>query len=571
MNRRELEDAIRKEVEKWADAEVKFAEGGKHGKAKLSFGGKMLAQPYSLTPSDGNAIVVHLGQVRRALRQLGAKRSEPEPSEAEERKQYHKPNGGAQAREHHTNGEKAKPKPSLADQLTAIADRAPGMESVADLGAGTAHPEEVIVPQSVLDAGAKLAGQTIIGTIEKGPSKQQIARESAAKIVDGIYFGLPMEVYREVPRLGASGLQDLNASPGDFWEGSWLNPDRDAEEELDDEEEAKKKVDHLVIGEAYHCARLEPDQFELRYAREPGKADFPAKGMLTSDAAVKAALKELGCQQTFTGETIPERCQRLLDQGYEGTIMPLVKAQFRETLNGRTALPGKTYDEIVRDMERIRNHAEVGPLLEDGFSEVSVFWTDKNNIQRKARFDRLAYERWIDFKTFDNPRRKRLEKAIADAVQYNRYYVTAASYLEASEAVRTAGLQIIGEATEEQRDLIARLQLKPEQQECWFVFQQKKGVPNLLAYEFIFYDVPDAIEYVWDTGATEEAKARAHDATRRPTLIYQKGLAEIDYGKRLFAMYSQVYRPGEPWAYLEARGTINDSSFNPKWLEGLYD
>lgn len=397
-------------------------------------------------------------------------------------------------------------------------------------------------------------------------------REHAAKIVDGIYFGLPMEVYREVPRLGASGLQALNVSAGDFWNDSWLNPDRASEEgDEEDEKEAEKQAKHLLVGEAYHCARLEPDQFEARFAREPTKADYPAKDLLTSDAAVKSQLKRLGKQQTVTDETLAERCKRLFDAGFEGTVFPLIKAQFLEGLNGRKAIPAKVWDEIVRDMERIRNHSEIGPLLSDGFAEVSVFWTDENNIQRKARFDWLSYKHWADLKTFENPRRKRLDRAIAEAVQYNRYYVTAASYLEASDAIRLGKVQIVGEASEEQRDLIARLQIKPEQQACIFVFQQKKGVPNLLAYEFVFYDVPDAIENEWDTGASEEAQAAGHAATRRPTQIYQKGRAEIDYAKRLFAHYSAVYRPGEPWAPLEARGKINDSSFNPKWLEGLYD
>lgn len=398
-------------------------------------------------------------------------------------------------------------------------------------------------------------------------------RELAAEIVDGIYFGLPMAVYREVPRLGATDLCNLNVSAGDFWAKSWLNPDRNGEDEDEDEE---KKEKWAIIGEAYHCARLEPDQFELRFCRKPTKADYAEQaqqhGACWNGKQVEAALAKAGePKKKATDAGVADQAARLRETGYKGVIWPLIEAEHEAERNGRTALDGKVWDEIARDMERLRSNPEIAPLLEAGFAEVSVFWTDANNIQRKARFDWLAYEHWVDFKTFDNTRRLRLEKAIANAVQYNRYYLTAASYLEASEAVRTGGLQIIGDATEEQRDLVARIRLKPEQQDCEFVFQQKKGVPNLLSQTFTFYAVPDAIENEWDTGASEEAKARGHEATRRPTKIYQKGKAEIDYAKRLFAHYSTVYQPGEPWAPLEARGRITDLMFNPNWLEGLYD
>jgi hypothetical protein len=84
----------------------------------------------------------------------------------------------------------------------------------------------------------------------------------AEPIVDGIYFGLPMEVYLAVPRLSASGMQKLCASPAAFWKEVWLNPERAADP---DEEETKAQQ----LGKAYHCARLEPERFHDAYVREP--------------------------------------------------------------------------------------------------------------------------------------------------------------------------------------------------------------------------------------------------------------------------------------------------------------
>jgi hypothetical protein len=399
--------------------------------------------------------------------------------------------------------------------------------------------------------------------------------ELAAQIEDGIYFGLPMEVYLLTPRLGASDLADLNASPADFWNGSWLDPDRDVAD--DDDEDAEKKAKHLIIGEAYHCARLEPDEFFNRFARQPCKADYAEQaksvGACWNGREIEAQLEGYGLPKKSKDDTdgVASQARRLRDAGYEGVIWPLVMSDFAFECGTRQPIEAKVWDEITRDMERLKGAPEIADKLTGGAAEVSVFWTDKNNIQRKARFDYLKVELWSEMKTFDNSRRKRLDQAIADAVRFYRYYLTAASYREASEAIRTGGLQIKSGATDQQREMIAKIQISTVEQECWFIFQQKGGAPNVLARKFEFFDVPAAIENSWDTGADEEAVQRGHDATRRPTQIYQKGIAEIDYAKRMFVMYSQIYRPGQPWAPYEPLGVISDTAFNPNWLEGRYE
>jgi hypothetical protein len=408
---------------------------------------------------------------------------------------------------------------------------------------------------------------------EAEPSKAEQIRTAAAEIVDGIYFGLPMEVYLEVPRLGASDLQALNVSPADFWAGSWLDPERTSAADEDEDQERRKK--HLLIGEAYHCARLEPDAFAERFCRQPCKADYADQakelGACWNGKEIEAQLAALQLpKKQATDSGVADQARRLRDAGFEGVIWPLIEADFRFENEGLKALDARIWDEIMRDMERLRGSEAVASKLK-GEPEVSVFWTDRNGIQRKARFDNLDVDKWSDLKTFDNPRGKRLENAIRDAVQYNRYYLTAGAYLEASEAIRNGRVQIIGEATERQREIIAKIQIRPDIQDCWFIFQQKRGVPNLLARRFIFFDVPPTIEHSWDSGASEEAKARGHDATRRPTQIYQKAMNEIDYAKKMFVMYSEVYRPGVPWAPIEPEGSIDDSDFSPSFLEGRYD
>lgn len=407
--------------------------------------------------------------------------------------------------------------------------------------------------------------------IDQTPSRQERVLAEAEAIVDGVYFGLDFDVYLAVPRLGGGSICDLCVSAGTFWANSWLNPDRVLEVE-DEEEKLFRRV-----GRAYHCARLTPDLFPTQFARQPCKADYAEAAKLPAGACwngkdIEAQLAARNLPKKFKDDAgVADQGQRLEKAGYKGVIWPLIEARFWADIEGRTnpptVIPAKQYDEITRDMGRLRGSPAVSAKLK-GEPEVSVFWTDQHGLKRKARFDSLDRTHWADIKTYDNTRGKRLDQAIADSVRFNRYHVVAAHYREASEAVRTLGLPIVGEATDRQRKLVAEIQIKPEAQDCWFIFQEKNGVPNLLARQFRFMGLPFGVEESWDVGASEHAKAKGHAALTRPTQIYQLAMAEIDHALRQFALYSEVYRAGQPWAPIEPIGTIDDIDFSPFWLEG---
>jgi hypothetical protein len=385
------------------------------------------------------------------------------------------------------------------------------------------------------------------------------AQVAVEDIVDGVYFGLPDTVYHAVPRLSGSYLQLLCVSPATFWAKSWLNPER---EELDEDETKAQQ-----LGKAYHCARLEPERFHSAYCRAPDKAEYGDQ-LLTSDAAIKAELKALNEQQTMGTETIVERAKRLVAAGCEKPIWALVMDEHEQQRAGRIAIPAKYFDQIEQDMERIAGNSEIAALLNGGQAEVSIFWTDEHGLKMKARLDYLTPTHWSDLKTFDNSRGKVLAQALSDFVRFNRTYVQAAVHREAVEAVRTAGLDVQGAATDEQRALVAQLRTKPEPLDCWFVFQEKNGIPNLLARQFVFFDVPEAVTNSWDTGADEEAIAAGHAATMRRTGLYSRAQWEVRHAKETFVLYAESYQPGRPWFPLESVGRFSDLDFNTHWIEG---
>jgi hypothetical protein len=441
---------------------------------------------------------------------------------------------------------------------------------IADMGNPfDAALDEVIPPPPTKEQAAKTTANRAAVAIseqdtvdDQDQAAQQAERIAALQaqidaIADGVYFDLPAEVYHAVPRLSASGLQKLCVSPATFWKGSWLDPERP---ELDDESTKAQ-----VLGKAYHTARLEPQLFDSLYTRQPDKADFPRNTLFTGTDMGKA-LELMGLKKTGS---VGEQAERLVEGGYTGPIWHVVLAEWEAERNGRTPIPGVLFDQIVADMERIRGNGEIAELLSGGEAEVSIFWTDQHGLKMKSRVDYLTAAHWADFKTFDNTRGAELEQALASAVRYNRYHVQAVTYRDAVEAIRTGGLQIMGEATDAQRTLVAAIQIRPGELACWYIFQEKGGVPNLLAYEFPFFDVDTYRRYETEALAVdEEHLENSLRLQRTATGLHRRGAADAEKAKRDFVLYSQVYDPGRPWFPIKARGVFDDALFNDYWLKG---
>lgn len=566
---KEIADAIKREVEEWPGAEVDIVESKGHPKAKLKFGGKIMPVTFSATPSSSRSVHHTLADVRRALRKMGAERPKPDPTPDEDEAPYRPKNDGAAKRQIPTVTEKARPQPDVADQLVdaGVATEAQAKQAAATKEQSAGKPDAVQGKASAdTYTRAKAMDELIAGDadlIDEESAEDRLAREfreRVAAIVDGVYFGLPADVYHAVPRASSSFLQKVDVSPATAWAGSWMDP---AKPEPQDEEETIWQV----LGRAYHTARLEPHLFEDLYVRELDKADAP-KGTLFTGTDMGKVLEEWGLKKSGT---VLEQAERLAEAGHPvNTLWPLVKAEWEAERGTRTPLPAKHYDQMLTDRDRISRNAQVAPLLSGGEAEVSIFWTDEHGVQMKARVDYLTRDWWVDFKTFDNSRGKKVRAALTDAVRYNRYYMQAVVYREAVEAVRVGGLDIVEAQTEDQRNLVAYLRTKPGELNCWYVFQEKGGVPNLLAYEFPFYMVPMKHLFEGDALAGDDIarRDRSRAAFTKATQLFMKGHHDVLEAKKAFVLYSQVYSEGEPWFPIDAIGRFDDEDFHPYWLSG---
>lgn len=410
-------------------------------------------------------------------------------------------------------------------------------------------------------------------------------------LADGIYFGLAEEVYHALPRLSVSGMQKLLVSPATFWAGSWLNPKKagtlaaalaasasnlalsvlDAlkalhpempEPEADDAEAATKAQ---LLGKAYHCARLEPEELDARFVRALDKGDMP-KGSLFTGTDMGKALEELGEKKSGS---VAEQAARLEAAGFDrAKVWHLQLADWEEARNGRTPIPAEYWEEIVADMELIRSTPEIAALLTGGAAEVSILWTDRNGIPMKARLDYLRPTGWTDFKTFANPNGKHLEQCIADAFVFNRYHVQAAGYREAIEMIRTGAIEVQGDAEEWHREMIEAIGLHTAEPECHYVFQEKGGIPNLLAKLVRFHELPEGREEEINALArTEDHARRARELMERRSLWLVRAEREVRKAKRLFRAYSEIYAAGEPWRPFNPVGELSDAAFRPAWLD----
>lgn len=371
---------------------------------------------------------------------------------------------------------------------------------------------------------------------------------------DGIYFNMPEADYHAIPRLSASGIQAMMVSPATFWARSWLNPEREEEED----------TSFQILGRAYHCARLEPDQFFSRYCRELDKADFEAD-LITSDAGIKAALKDMGLPQTQGNETLLERAQRLRDAGCLAPIWHLEQAAWEHDRGERQGIPAKAWLEILRDMKRLRQNPEVVELLSDGAAEVSILWTcEETGVQLKARLDYLKPDRLVDFKTFDNSMGRALEDAILNAFRFNRYYIQGAFYWQAVEEIRAGRLEIVGDRTEAQEFLVDAIRANRKRMRCFYVFQEKKGIPNILAREYGLFHGDASLRAA---APSDEAYAEAAEKYGNPSMLHRKAELEIGWCKRTFLQYQEIYPDGLPWFPINMMGRIEDESYPLNWLE----
>jgi len=200
---------------------------------------------------------------------------------------------------------------------------------------------------------------------------------------DGIYLGLDEARYHADSALGSSNIRDLLKGANLYWWKSWMNPNRPKD----------KKTESKILGSATHKLLLEGFKaFDAIYVRGPyTDADEhlsgPEKGAMTKEAKKKL-------------------------------------------LEGQELLKADDYDFVMNCKSVVDSDPELAGCLDNGPSEVSIFWTRSDGVRCKVRLDKLKIGGIGDIKTIANERERDLEEACCLDIKTYRYDIPAEHYSE---------------------------------------------------------------------------------------------------------------------------------------------
>lgn len=218
--------------------------------------------------------------------------------------------------------------------------------------------------------------------------------------------------YHSAPGLSNSALKDLEVSPLRFWH-LHLNRNRPADE----------PTAAMKLGTALHCAVLEPAKFDGRFACSLQREDH----WLVTVAQIREWITDRGGKPNGTLKAA------LITQAIQ--IDPAVKIfeveeKFHAALHeGKTILHPDDWSRVHGMAQALRNEAAMQELLDTGEAEVSMFATDpESGVSLKSRMDWVTPTKTLDVKTFSQMRGKSIDKSVADAIYYEKYYRTAYFY-----------------------------------------------------------------------------------------------------------------------------------------------
>lgn len=221
----------------------------------------------------------------------------------------------------------------------------------------------------------------------------------------GIHFNLPEEEYFSEPCLSTSALKELLVSAKDFWDNSWMNPNRPVREQKN----------HLDFGKAVHSYILEPDTIS-KYA-----PSFVApEGVLKTIPDLKGFLdaKETKYKSTANkGELV----DLVLLTDPDAPVFEALEKKYYEANPNKIFLPAEDYDKLGVMKTLVDSEQQFLEIFQDGMPEVSlVFECPITGIKMKSRLDYLALH-ISDLKTFSKKSKQSIDEIVKAAFRYERY------------------------------------------------------------------------------------------------------------------------------------------------------
>jgi hypothetical protein len=221
-------------------------------------------------------------------------------------------------------------------------------------------------------------------------------------------------LYYEIKALSASGMRDLAVSPLRFWHRH-VNPARVEE----------PPTPEMRFGTALHCAVLEPEEFEKRYARAVNPDDYD--GLLTTMDDLRQWLKDKGHQPKGTRKA--DVIAQVLAHDAHAPILDVLTEQHARQHQGKEILSGADFERVIGAFDSLTSEPRMKELLRSGKAEVPMFVKDpESGVPLKMKCDWLTPKCIVDVKTFSMRRDKPVDRAVTDCIWYEGYHRQAYLY-----------------------------------------------------------------------------------------------------------------------------------------------
>jgi hypothetical protein len=323
------------------------------------------------------------------------------------------------------------------------------------------------------------------------------------QVTDGIYFGLPADVYHATPHVGSSNAKLLYSSPPDYWFESHMNPLREPE----------KKSFALSFGDALHDRILYGEE-SFKKSFEPTEGETEA-GDVSADGAKKWVAEHGGTPAKTKDENL-----RIAREEY-----------------GVKLLGVKAFNKVMVAASMILKNPHLTQAFSGGWPEVSIFWHE-NGVPCKARLDYWKRRTIVDLKSFRSKERiTSLDRWVLQDLFNYRYDIQRAHYGNGHAAA--------GALVEEGK--VFSIGGAPAPTEAWL----KDATKEPADWAFVFYKadgMPIAKSYQMPVGSPGHESGKA--AVRLAMDNYRDNLA-------LFGT--------DAWVVLDEPFTISEEDM-PKWL-----
>lgn len=302
--------------------------------------------------------------------------------------------------------------------------------------------------------------------------------DQARTLPDGVYIGLPEQLYFLQDRLGTTDQADLWLRKEGWWWKSKNNPHRRAEKE---DTEAK------TFGSAAHALILEGrEAFEARFAVLPSQSAFPDL-LVTRDDLISAlgAVDAPGNISKAKLDDLAELAGVYLKGRH---VWHTIETKFKRQAAGpprRLVITGEEAWQLDVMLAAGLEDPDMAAVIDaDGgvkLSEVSVLY-EVDGIPLRFRFDSLLPAANVDLKTLGNVREvgpTALSRAVSKRIGDGALDVQAAVSFEARRAAyQFIGLGWVYGGTEEQQAWVHRFPAeapldlggKPGWSWCWLFF-----------------------------------------------------------------------------------------------------